>query len=228
MNAGVPVLAKGAPYIQITALLWYLAENLRRDEVLHEYLGLEPDQIVASTFEYYPIAKSSAQTGEFQLYGHSPCLAIWDTGAALETVRGERGAVVDLRLFYIFKPRASSTDGPWQQEASHRIKNVAWRICHWLELRADQNGWPGGSVKNADGDYLTLCNEGKIDYVYAERRENFEAPAGHVGFELPLKLQHKYPPYTPPGPVLLDRIDGQFHYEGRITVSPLMESQTSV
>jgi hypothetical protein len=76
---------------------------------------------------------------------------------------------------------------------------------------------------------VCLCTEGKIDHVWVERRENFEALANHVGVELTMKMQHKHPPYQPSiRPELLARIDGTYNYKGRTAVATFMESETDV
>ena len=221
---------KTPPYIQLTTALYYLAENLRRDTVLTQWLDVGPDSIIAYTCEYPPLKETRDQLVPV---GPLPLLALYETNTSTKVVRGCIGHEVDLEMIYLFKPPVDDLNAPTKLRST-RISKLIWgRIVHWIDFKRTYNdAWPG------TGSTSTLLSEGYIDNIWTVDMEHISVGNNFVGFKAGLGMRHKYPSYHVASAQLLQRIDGDYNYRGGFyddddvysqkddtyNIDPLMES----
>jgi hypothetical protein len=215
---------KAPPYIQLSGLLHYLAEALRTDERLLDYMG-SPHRIVAKVAEHDPFEAPRPGKPRKLYATELPLLAIWETGVAPARMRGKReGELVDLALLYIFNQLHGGHDEQGrvissEAWASRISKIVWWQIQHHLRRHR---------LDGAEG--FDLYTEAHIDYVKAGSAERIGGKELE-GLAAELEMQHYTPPWGPPSARLLRIIHTELHLADDVTEPPsgvVVESEIDV
>lgn len=193
-------------YRQISSVLYYLAENLRRDDIILNQMDCNADSIVRSTMEYWPI-DDSKEKASVRTLGQPPCLALYDVSATVGTTWENFSELVTCDLVYVFKPPVSVLDVHWRAIVSRINKLIWWRLNYYIDQKTNANFWPEQNGK-------TLLENACAYNVWTESREFFSSLDDNlVGFRGVLKMEHNQPPYEIPAAIPLDRINGYYTYK---------------
>jgi hypothetical protein len=189
---------KAPPDIQVSSILYFLGQALRQDADIQRWTNARPEEIVAKTVEYEPIAKDRGN--KYQVYvSQLPALCLHITSARPKIVAGtKRGREFTAMLWYLFKPFQAESREMHGFTKGDRLKSLIWwRIQHYLMYQR---------LPIDDGYTFDLQAVSKIRTLEMDGETEWLAFDSVEGIKIPLKCWHGWAPYEEIDPTILELV----------------------